>query len=303
MCSAIFGKAQKDALDKTVYFNGVRDTDYRIRRADRFELTELRTLFRDAHDLDLELNNTSRFSFKKYWLRNAVENQRAAALKRSLLAKSIFKRALDDAQNDRLLISNHDRNIRVIVQMSPGRATEIALDTPRIADSEAERVYVEAELARTLKEIERTEQYYIYHPPTKEQVTKFHTLVESFAQSKTVVLLRKGRTLPIDTKNLMLGKSYLVIIAHGRLVLGDGYKNTSGGTANTHGQLRDDLDVDLIKGHAGSLRFNVDGSVDISGYHSKKNSEESAQMIFELVRTASPAGTVLRTTPGRISDL
>jgi hypothetical protein len=303
MCSAIFGTSQKDALNKTLYFNGVSETDLRVHRKNKLELNQLRTLFRNAHDLELELNNSSRFSPKRYWLESRLKNQRAYALERSMLAKSVFEKAIDDLRNEKFFVSKFDRNIRISVRLKPGYAIEIATDTPRMADKRAERIYVESELVRTLKEIERTEQYFYAQPPTKAQAANFEMLVDSLAQSDRVVLLRRGKALPITSKNLLLGKSYLVIIANGHLVLGDGYKNLEGGTSNTHSQLRDDVRVAEFKGQAGSLRFNIDGSIDISGYHAKTVSEESAQKLLDIVRLSSPPGTVLRTTPGRLSDL
>lgn len=296
-CRAIFDK-HVDPLEKSMYFDGVLETDHRLSRKNRWELTDLRTEFRRAYDYQLATANSSRFSLRNIWARRQAKQIRIDALEKSQLVKDFLVHALELHRQNNLSISNYSRTIKVLLTHNR-KTIELDLGAQRIENRQDERLFVESELLRTLREVERTENYYNYVAPTPQQLARFNQNVASMERSDRVYLLRRGTEQSLD--ELILGKSYLAIVANGKLVLGEGYRNGAGTTSNTHNQLRDDVSVGM--GLGGAVRFNIDGTIDVSGYHSKTTSPEAARAMFEILRSTLPSDVQIRSTPGRLTDL
>lgn len=154
----------------------------------------------------------------------------------------------------------------------------------------------------SLEYLNRLEKFYSYRKPTLIEKERFETLVEHLENSHTLRLFNKNMELPISTMTLKLGKSYVVLIHKNKLIVGDKTGGEGGATAGTHIRLARNAGG-LSEDFGGSIRFNLDGSIEVSGYHSKRKSEIAANQIAAILKAAVPEGTRIRTTAGRLTAL
>ena len=88
------------------------------------------------------------------------------------------------------------------------------------------------------------------------------------------------------------------------MVLGDGYINRfrPESRSGTHADLARDHGLPPGSRDGGAIRVNPDGSIDVSGYHARTESQSAANAIRDILLSINPNLTV-RTTPGRLTDL
>lgn len=104
--------------------------------------------------------------------------------------------------------------------------------------------------------------------------------------------------------SIVPGTSYTAILDGDTLVLGreiPGLYDGRPGGSGSHLNLRD-MRKEMkreIKYEGGAVRFNADGSVDISGYRRLISSPESVKLIEDAIRRIDP-NAVIRSTPGRL---
>jgi len=133
----------------------------------------------------------------------------------------------------------------------------------------------------------------------------FDELNRKIANHHRVLFFKKGQLLKVGEAELTSGKSYVVVVDNGKLIIGENYLNASGTTSETHIMLMEDIkspDPKSYRKSAGAIRIKEDGSIDVSGYHMKHESKTAAKAIAKKLREIIP-NVKLRTTPGRLSDL
>jgi hypothetical protein len=111
----------------------------------------------------------------------------------------------------------------------------------------------------------------------------------------------------MPVKEIELGRSYTAIIVDDKLILGRDIHSATGkiGGSGTHKALLQMSRPEAPK-HApelaGAIRFNPDGSVDISGFHHKAPSAAAAEELKRFVLRVSPDAKV-RMTADRLNTL
>lgn len=134
----------------------------------------------------------------------------------------------------------------------------------------------------------------------------FRSVVTSFRNSSRIDFYDgSGKVTAMDINP---GDSFTVIIRDGRLILGKNIPGETGipggnGSHVTLMRLMGEENPYLYYGRGGAVRFNEDGSVDISGYHLEDDAHPRAYRDIEaLMRSISPEAT-FRSTPDRLSTL
>jgi hypothetical protein len=134
----------------------------------------------------------------------------------------------------------------------------------------------------------------------------FRSIVGAFQNSSRVEFYTaNGR---VSNLTINPGDTFTVIIKDGRLILGRDIPGETGipggnGSHVTLMRLMGEPDPYRYYGRGGAVRFNDDGSIDISGYHLEDDGHPRAfRDIEEVMRGINP-NTSYRSTPDRLSTL
>lgn len=98
------------------------------------------------------------------------------------------------------------------------------------------------------------------------------------------------------------GKTYTALVHQRQIILGEGYLGPNGTTKRSHPVLLQDIKPEGISYRGGAVRVNIDGSIDVSGYHSGSDGNWSSGIMAKQFRDALP-GVRVRAIGGRLSDL
>lgn len=311
ICRAVFAKsAKEDDLELRIVMD-VPEATRLAKSRSLVELTDLRPLLRKAYEAELGLQQYSHFSPMRLLAQNKARAYREVADRVLANARARLQRIIRLGEDHNLFIQITAETVQALDLDNPfdpvvevTRGAELNSNDPEIG-----RQFVIKKATDALSGLDRTEKYFAFPKTlTAEQNAKFHSLAESIANPDKIQFFSNGRELNVVQGSFQLGKSYPVVINDGKLIIGDNYLNERGTTATTHLMLLRDAKGDQrapvnYVGNAGAIRFNLDGGIDISGYHMKRKSLNAAAKIAEILETLIPAETPLRITAGRLTDL
>lgn len=119
-----------------------------------------------------------------------------------------------------------------------------------------------------------------------------------------VRFFRNNREMPFSPSLLTPGKSYTALIHNGKLVIGEDVLE-GGATRGSHVKMMRDMGANDeldYKDRGGAIRVNMDGSIDVAGYHIKYSSQAAADELEAQIRLNFPNAKI-RKTRGKLEDL
>lgn len=128
-------------------------------------------------------------------------------------------------------------------------------------------------------------------------------LIRLFRESAEVEVLRQMPGKTMRDLAIKPGTSYTALIYKEKLFLGDniiGMFDSRYGGRGSHLTLRSILKASDFIG--GAVRVNLDGSIDISGYHGQKSDPDAEFAIRRIIERVAPMASI-RSTPDRLSTL